>query len=149
MPRPYASGVVPASADAVWSLVRDFNGLPGWLPAVSASELTEGGSGTDVGAVRRLTLGDGGIVVERLLELHDAERRCTYEILESPFAVRRYVSTFRVAPVTASGEAFVEWWSEFDADAADEQRLTEFFAGAVYGGGIGALREHFAGDAPA
>jgi hypothetical protein len=144
MPRPYASGVIPASADAVWAHIRDFNGMPGWHPAIKGSELTEGGSGTEVGAVRRLTLGDGGIVVERMLELHDADRRCTYEILECPFPVRRYVSTFRVAPVTASGEALVEWWSEYDADAADEERLSEFFAGGVYGAGIEALRKHFA-----
>ena len=143
MPRPYASGVVPASADAVWSLVRDFNGLPAWLPAVSASELDEGGSGAEVGAVRRLTLGDGGTVVERLVELHDGERRCTYEIVESPFPVRRYVSTFRVAPVTATGEAFVEWWSEFDADGADEPGLSETFANGIYAAGIDALNKHF------
>jgi ribosome-associated toxin RatA of RatAB toxin-antitoxin module len=143
MPRPYASGVVPASADDVWSLVRDFNGLPSWLPAVTGSELTEGGSGAEVGAVRRLTLGDGGVVVERLLELNDADRRCTYEIVESPFAVRRYVSTFRVAPVTASGQTFVEWWSEFDAEADDEKGLTATFADAVYGAGIEALQKHF------
>jgi hypothetical protein len=146
MPRPYASGVVPASADAVWSLVRDFNGLPEWLPAVTASELTEGGSGAEVGAVRRLTLGDGGIVVERLLELHDAERRFSYEILESPFAVRRYVATFRVSPVTATGEAFVEWWSEYDAEAADEAGLTQTFADAIFAGGIAALGTHFGGS---
>jgi hypothetical protein len=145
MPRPYASGVVPASADAVWSLMRDFNGLPSWLPAVTESELTEGGSGAEVGAVRRLTLGDGGIVVERLLELNDGDRRCTYEIVESPFAVRRYVSTFRVAPVTASGEAFVEWWSEYDAEAGDEEGLTATFADGVYAGGITALQKHFGG----
>jgi hypothetical protein len=144
MPRPYASGVVPASAEAVWSHIRDFNGLPGWLPAVTASELTSGGSGAEIGAVRRLTLGDGGIVVERLLVLDDADRRCTYEILECPFPVRRYVSTFRVAPVTASGEAFIEWWSEYDAEAADEDGLSEFFAGGVYGSGIEALQKHFA-----
>ncbi|MGH3586772.1 MAG: SRPBCC family protein [Pseudonocardia sp.] len=145
MPRPYASGVVPASADAVWSVVRDFNGLPGWLPAITASELTTGGSGAEIGAVRRLTLGDGGVVVERLLVLDDADRRCTYEILESPFAVRRYVSTLRVASVTASGEAFVEWWSEYDSEAADEADLTKLFAGGVYGAGIESLRARFAG----
>ncbi len=33
MPRPYSSAVIPASADEVWGLVRDFNGLPGWHPA--------------------------------------------------------------------------------------------------------------------
>ena len=144
MPRPYASGVVPASAEAVWAHVRDFDSLPTWHPAITASELTGGGSGAEVGAVRRLTLGDGGIVVERLLVLDDADRRCTYEFVENPFGVRRYVATLRVAPVTATGEAFVEWWADFDAEAADEQRLTEFFADAVYGGGIGGLREHFA-----
>jgi hypothetical protein len=113
MPRAYASGVVPASADAVWSHIRDFNSLP-------------------------------GIVVERLLVLDDPDRSVTYEFVENPFGARRYIATLRVAPVTATGEAFVEWWAEFDAEAADEKRLTDFFADAVYGGGIAALGELFA-----
>jgi hypothetical protein len=145
MPRPYASGVVPASAAEVWSAMRDFNGLPGWHPTIEGSELTAGGSGAEVGALRRLTLADGGVVVERLLVLDDADRSCTYEIVESPFAVRRYVSTFRVAPVTDSGQAFVEWWSEYDADGPDEEGLSQLFAGGVYGAGIKALQERFAG----
>ena len=143
MPRPYASGVVPASADAVWSHIRDFDSLPQWHPAITASELTSG-SGAEVGAVRRLTLGDGGIVVERLLVLDDPDRSVTYEFVENPFGARRYVATLRVAPVTATGEAFVEWWAEFDAEAADEKRLTDFFADTVYATGIKALGENFA-----
>ncbi|MBO0851623.1 MAG: SRPBCC family protein, partial [Pseudonocardia sp.] len=67
MPKPYASGVVPAPADEVWGVVRDFNGLPSWLPGITASEIEGGGSGTEVGAVRRLTLGDQGQVAEILL----------------------------------------------------------------------------------
>ncbi len=144
MPRPYASGVVPASADAVWAKIRDFDGLPTWHPAITASELTAGGSGAEVGAVRKLTLGDGGVVVERLLVLDDPDRVCTYEFLENPFGARRYVATIRVSPVTASGETFVEWWAEFDAEAADEERLTGFFADGVYATGIGALQASFA-----
>lgn len=145
MPHPYASGVVPASADQVWAAVRDFDGLPSWHPAIAASELMSGGSGAEVGAVRRLTLGDGAVVVERMLVLDDADRRCTYEFLENPFGARRYVSTLRVAPVTASDQAFVEWWAEFDAEAGDEERLTDLFAGEVYATGIEALRTRFAG----
>lgn len=144
MPRAYTSGVVPASADAVWSHIRDFNGLPTWHPAITGSELTTG-SGGEVGAVRRLTLGDGGVVVERLLVLDDPDRSFTYEFVENPFGARRYVASVRVAPVTASGEAFVEWWAEFDSEGADEERLTGFFADGVYATGIGALQEHFAG----
>jgi hypothetical protein len=141
MPRAYASGVVPASADEVWSHIRDFNSLPAWHPAITASELTSG-PGAEVGAVRRLTLGDGGIVVERLLVLDDPDRSVTYEFVENPFGARRYIATLRVAPVTATGEAFVEWWAEFDAEAADEKRLTDFFADGVYATGIAALGEN-------
>lgn len=144
MPRPYASGVVPASADDVWHLVRDFDGVPGWHPAIAASELTSG-TAAEVGAVRRLTLADGGIVVERLVSLDDGDRSYTYEILESPFAVRRYVSTIRIAPVTDSGHAFVEWWSEYDADSYDEAELSALFADGVYAAGIAGLREWFGG----
>jgi hypothetical protein len=47
--------------------------------------------------------------------------------------------------VTDTGHAFMEWWSEFDADAADEEQLTGVFAGGVYGGGIAALQKRFGG----
>src|SRR4051812_40997393 len=110
MPRPYASGVVPGSVEEVWTLVRDFNGMPDWHPGIEKSSLDSGGSGTEVGAVRRLTLGGGGVVVERLLTLDDLSYTFTYQILESPFAVRRYISTCRMAPVTDSGHTFIEWW---------------------------------------
>jgi hypothetical protein len=142
MPRPYASAVIPAAADDVWALIRDFNGLPGWHPAIAESSL-DSGAPAEVGSVRRLVLGDGGVVVERLLTLDDADRSYTYLILESPFPVRRYVSTIRVAPVTDTGRSFVEWWSEYDADGGDESTLNETFAGGVYGSGLAALQQRF------
>lgn len=144
MPRPYSSAVVPASADEVWAVVKRFNGLPDWHPIIAASELTSGEEGR-VGAVRKLTTGDGGVVVEDLLTLDDAGRSYTYSILESPFAVRRYVSTIRVAPVTDTGQAFVEWWTEFDAEAADEAELTDLFGNGVFGAGLAALQKRFGG----
>ena len=143
MPRPYASAVIPASVEQVWEVARDFNGLPAWHSAIEGSSLDSGGP-TEVGAVRRLTLGDGGVVVERLLRLDDADRVCTYEILESPFAVRRYVATFTFAPVTDTGQTFGQWWAEYDAEAADEAELTAFFAGGVFAGGFAGLQERFA-----
>ena len=142
MPRPYASAVIPAPVEQVWALARDFNGLPGWHPGIEASSL-DSGTGAEVGAVRRLTLGDGGVVVERLLRLDDVERLCTYEILESPFAVRRYVATFAFTPVTDTGQTFGEWWAEYDAEAADEAELTALFADGVFAGGLGGLQKRF------
>ncbi|WP_020499478.1 SRPBCC family protein [Sciscionella marina] len=144
MPRPYASGIVPANADTVWEIVRDFNGMPAWHPGIARSELETGASAATVGAVRLLTLPDGGTVRERLVSLDDTDRRMTYDILDSPFAVRRYRSTVRVAPVTATDEAFVEWWCHYDAEAADEPELDKTFTRAIYAAGITGLADHLA-----
>lgn len=141
MPRPHASLVLPAPIDTVWPVVRLFDGLPTWHPVIAESSLLEGREG-EVGAVRRLVTGDGGVVVERLLILDDADHTFTYTILESPFAVRRYVSTLRLAPVTETGETFAEWSAEFDSEAADEAGLTELFGQGVFLGGLTGLRAH-------
>lgn len=144
MPRPYASGIVPANADEVWKVVRDFDGLPQWHPAIASSQL-ENGTGATVGAVRRLELAEGGTVRERLVTLDDTDRRYSYDILESPFDVRFYRSTIRVAPLTTTGDAFVEWWCEYDADADQEAELSQTFRDGVYAAGIAGLAGRFGG----
>ncbi|GLZ49171.1 hypothetical protein Acsp06_53560 [Actinomycetospora sp. NBRC 106375] len=145
MPRPYASGVVAAPVDKVWAQVRAFNDLPAFLPAIGHSELVEGVDG-QAGAVRRLTLADGGDPFdERLIALDDPGRSLTYTFTgANPFDVRRYVSTIRVSPVTDTGESFVEWWAEYDTDADREEELNRTFADDVYAGGIAGLRQRLA-----
>lgn len=142
MPKPYASGVVRAPAQEVWRLIRPFDGLPQRHPAIATSTLTEGSEGL-VGAVRQLTLTDGAQVVERLVALDDEHRTFAYAFVENPFEVRRYVSTVRVAEVTDAGDAFVEWWSDYDADASVEAQMTPVFRDDVYAAGIAALQERF------
>jgi len=144
VPRPYSSAVITAPLAEVWPHVRDFGGLHRWHPAIEGCELIRGASGTEIGAQRRLVLGDGGVVVEELLALDERGHAVTYEILESPFPVRRYVSTLRLAPVTAVGHTFGEWWTEFDADAAAEGDLVELFANGVFATGLAALAQRYA-----
>ncbi|GAA4906411.1 polyketide cyclase/dehydrase/lipid transport protein [Actinomycetospora succinea] len=147
MPEVTTSAVIPADADTVWRVIRDFDGLPDWHPAIAASEL-EGGEHTDrVGAVRRLTLGDGGVVRESLVTLDDRERLLTYAILESPFPVRDYRSTIRVLPVTTTGESFVSWSVLFDCDLDDAERLSALFGRDVFGSGLEGLASHLSSSA--
>ncbi|MEU7467567.1 SRPBCC family protein [Streptomyces sp. NPDC044984] len=147
MAHTYVSTVVPATADAVWHVVRPFDGLPLWHPAIASSVLEEGGPAS-VGALRRLRFSGGDTeVLERLTVLDDARRTFTYELVEHPFPVRRSVSTLRVLPVVDTGEAFVEWWAESEEDAEDAagvQALVE----ELYGSGLSALRRRFTGDGP-
>ncbi|MQA11771.1 MAG: SRPBCC family protein [Pseudonocardiaceae bacterium] len=145
MPKPYASAVIDASTEDVWQAVREFNGLPNWHPGIGASELEDSARGSEVGAIRKLTLADGGIVRERLVTLDDTERSYTYDILDSPFPIRSYRATMRVRPVTATGQAFVEWWTHFESEAAEEERLVATFADGVFAAGLTGLGRYLTG----
>ncbi|WP_116202932.1 SRPBCC family protein [Amycolatopsis circi] len=142
MPEIVASTTVSADAAAVWRVVRDFGGLPAWQPAVTDSALGEGDAPDRVGSVRTLTTADGGTVVEALASHDDSERSLSYEILDSPYSVRRYRGAIRVAPVTTTGESFVEWSVVFDCDAAEADALVALFRDGVLATGLRGLAEH-------
>jgi hypothetical protein len=142
MPKPYASAVLPATADEVWAYLRDFANIAEWHPAIASGEMEEG-SGDRVGSIRRLQGPGGETFRERLLALDDSERSCTYEFVESPFPVRRYQATLRVLPVTDTGQAFAEWWAWYDSDTKDEEWLTKTFGQGVFAAGLTALHERF------
>lgn len=143
MPKPYASTVVDASAADVWAYVRDFTNIAEWLPTIESCEI-EGDGDPRIGCVRKLAGPGGAVFRERLLALSDVDRSCTYEFTESPFPVRSYRATLRVAPVTDSGKAFVEWWAWYDADAKDEESMTKIFGKAIFATGLESLRGRFA-----
>ncbi|RRO18377.1 SRPBCC family protein [Saccharopolyspora rhizosphaerae] len=143
--RSCASAVIEAPVEKVWEVVRDFNGLPAWHPAIGSSEIEGGLDAAAVGCVRRLALGDGGEVRERLVALDDVARSYTYEFVTSPFPVRSYRSTIHVVPVTESGHTFVEWFADFDADADVEAEMDGTFARGVYATGLKGLASHVSG----
>ncbi|GAB5468504.1 MAG: SRPBCC family protein [Rhodospirillales bacterium] len=144
MPRVYVSSVLPAAADKVWALVRDFNGLPDWHPAIADSRIEDNRPADRIGAVRNFHTRDGGNIRERLLSLSDYDYTCSYAILASPMGVENYVATLKVTPITDGNRAFVEWSAEFDCEAAREAELTELIGGAVFQGGFDALKQRFA-----
>lgn len=145
MAKSYASAVIPAPADRVWSVVRDFNGLAESHPVITASTIEGGRPAAEVGCVRSLTLEDGGVVRERLVALDDQDRCYSYEMLEGPFPIRTYVATIRVRPITDSDESFVEWHAHYDAEAADEAELDRTFSAGVFATGLKGLRDSVAG----
>jgi Polyketide cyclase / dehydrase and lipid transport len=139
----YTSTVINASADAVWAIVRDFNGLPKWTPFVAESRI-EGGLPSDkVGCVRNFRLKDGGVIREQLLTLSDYDYQCTYSILESPMGVENYVATLKLTPVTDGNTTFAEWWAEFDPPAGKEKELAEGIGQGVFQTAFNSLKLMF------
>ena len=108
MAKVYTSSVVNAPAAKVWARVRDFNGLPGWHPAVGESRIENGEPADKVGCVRDFRLRNGDRLREQLLGLSDYDMFCTYSILESPMGVENYVATLRLTPVTDGARTFLE-----------------------------------------
>lgn len=143
MPRSYASAVINASADEVWAYLRDGGNLAEWRPGIATCAIEDGGPADRVGSVRRLIGVGDSVFRERLTLLDDAARRCSYDILDCPLPVRDCRATIRVAPVTDTGQAFVEWQAEFAADADDERAMTATFDRAVLGSGLDLLRRRF------
>jgi hypothetical protein len=141
--RVYTSSVVDAPAEAVWALIRDFNGLPKWHPAIADSRIENGWPADRVGCVRNFRLKDGGVIREQLLTLSDYEFECTYSILESPMGVSNYVATLKLTPVTDGSRTFAEWSAEFDAAPDRERRLAEDIGQGVFQGGFDALKAYF------
>ncbi len=140
MPRVYVSSVIDASADRVWSIVRDFNGLPRWMPVVADSRI-EGGQPSDkVGCIRNFNLRNGGNIREQLLSLSDYEYTCSYAILESPMGVENYTATLKLMPITDGDRTFAEWTAEFDCDPAREHELVTQIGQGVFQAGFDQLK---------
>jgi hypothetical protein len=139
----YVSSVIDASADTVWSRVRDFNALPVWHPGIADSRIENNQPSDRVGCVRHFHTKDGGMIRERLLGLSDYDFSCMYEILESPMGVSNYVATLKLTPVTDGGRTFAEWSAEFDCPEGREGELSQGIGQGVFQAGFDALKRHY------
>lgn len=138
--------VINAPASAVWAKVNNFGDLGAWHPAVAKTEITDGNN-NQMGAVRSLTLQDGGNIVETLKQYSDGEMKYSYVINKGVLPVSNYISTIRVFPQTAD-KTEVVWMGRFNrkdlsdnpAKGADDQTATDTIH-AVYRGGLDNLKK--------
>ena len=145
MPHVIKSTILNATTDAVWAVLRDFNGHDRWHPAVATSAIERAQASDKIGCVRDFRLRNGDRIREKLLGLSDYEMFCTYSILESPMGVENYVATLRLTPVTDGDQTFLEWTAEFDCALERENELVNNIGGGVFQGGFDALKRAFGG----
>ena len=143
MVRVFESAVICAPVEKVWRVVRDFNGLPVWHPAIEKSEIEEGRPADSVGCVRNFYLTNGDNIRERLLALDDVQHRCDYTILKSGMPLTDYHAVLSLVPITDSGETLAIWSAEFDTAPEHKEELAETVGKGVFLGGLRALKEYF------
>jgi len=132
------SVALPVSAQTVWSVIGNFNGLPDWHPAVEKSETTQEGEEK----VRKLSLRGGGQIIEKQLSSDEKERVYSYSIVSGPLPVANYTAVLKVRE--ADSGCTVDWSSEFEASGAPEGDAVAAIRG-IYETGFENLRKMFGG----
>jgi hypothetical protein len=140
MVRIVKSTVIDAPIEAVWAVLRDFNGHDQWHPAVADSHIERGQSSDRVGCVRRFHLADGSELRELLLTMSDVDMAFSYCLLDTPVPLLNYVAHVRLAPVTDGDRTFWHWESRFDTPPGMEQELETKVGTEIYEGGFRAVR---------
>ena len=129
---------INASADQLWKVLRDFNGLPVFIAAIKKSTL----EGSGVGAVRTLTLEGGGPpIVEKLEKIDDQAKTLSYSIVTSPLPLKDYYATVEVTDL-GPGQSELKWYSTFQPKDAPEAEAIKTVEG-VYSGAFEGLKKLF------
>jgi mxaD protein len=140
------SVTIDASATKVWSLVKDFNALNTWHPAVATDEIVEGKNNA-VGAVRLLTLKGGGTIKEKLLAFNPGGRSFKYSIVEGVLPVSNYTSIL-VVKAAGKSKSSVTWSGRFkrknvgdNPGEKENDKTAVDTIGGVYTGGLENLKK--------
>lgn len=137
---------INAPASKVWAKVANFGDLGAFHPAVAKTEI-KSGKNNMVGAIRLLTLQDGGTVNETLTAYSADKMSYAYIINESVLPVSHYSANIQVKPMgTAKSE--VVWTAKFKrkdlsatpAKGQDDKAGTDTIH-AVFKGGLDNLKK--------
>jgi len=134
----YVTGVLDASADTVWLLLRDFSNLKHYAHDVVSSDIEDGRPADQVGVVRHIVIENGKIARERLVALSDADRYLRTLLLPpEPMPLRNYSERLRVIPISDEDKCVVELIGSFstpEGTTEDMQaRISNMYQAAIVG----------------
>jgi len=129
----YESAIIEAPIDRVWAAVKpvDFH----FLKSVSKHSLLDKANANTVGGVREILYKDNTKQSLRLLELSEAQRFVTWDVIASLPALTysSVIHTVKLRRVTEDNHTFVQFTSDYSKDANQDVILdskykkTEFF----------------------
>jgi hypothetical protein len=126
---------VEAEKKALWDRFGGWCAIAEWHPAIKSC--TEGKEGDET--YRTLTLQDGGVIKEKLLQTNGTSYR--YSIIESPLPVKNYEAAFSVTPDDDDlDEVNIVWAATYDAaDGKDDKEARKTIDG-IFKDGIASIQ---------
>ncbi|MEM7042342.1 MAG: SRPBCC family protein [Pseudomonadota bacterium] len=124
---------VAASPADAWAAIGDWCSIKDWHPVIAECEAYE----EDGKTMRKLTIGDGGELIEEQTAMDADAMSFSYTINESPLPIADYASTMAV---TENGDgATVTWSSSYAANGVTDDEALELMRG-IYRAGLDELR---------
>lgn len=128
-----------APVAAVWDAVSGIGRLDVWFPIIESCTI----EGTGPGAIRRMTLVNGGGEIRDTIEDIDAlRRRLVYLRPVSPFPVTYYRGTVEVFE-SYDGLGVLVWTIDFESAPENARSVAELVKGAI-GDGIDGMDKDLA-----
>ena len=131
-----ATKIISASADQIWAAISSIDGLDRWFPIIADCSVF----GTGEGAIRAMTLVDGGKITDRIDLIDNKERMLCYNRIESPFPVQSYLGTVKVNRVNEA-KAKLSWTVEIDVQEGEREAMIVLIHRALTDGVNGLDRE--------
>jgi protein-tyrosine phosphatase len=131
------SVVVAATADEVWTVVRDVGGIGRWVPGIATVELD--------GDLRHVTFVNGRVQSERILGCDDEVRTCTYTHVTGPLPLEDYEARLAVVPEGAGCR--VLWDATFRAPPVQVESLGALVS-TTFRAALGRLARMLGEDGP-
>lgn len=126
---------VAVPADAAWALAGDPARIVEWFPAVRSVAMD--------GDVRTATMGNGAVLVERIVARDDAARTYSYEVVSGIPGLTSHRATIRVAEAGTGSQVFWRQTATSEVEGYDiESRLS-----GVMSAGLTGLRDRLEGRA--
>jgi hypothetical protein len=130
---------VEAERVAMWEKVGGWCAIAEWHPAIAKCEASKDGD-TEF---RTLTLKDGGVIKEKLIEKGSTSYK--YEIVESPLPVKNYTAMFSVTPDDDDlDEINVVWSATYDSNGKEDKEARKIIDG-IFKDGLDSIKSKHAG----
>jgi hypothetical protein len=125
---------VDEARKALWDKVGGWCAISEWHPAIAKCEESKDGDAT----FRTLTLKDGGVIKEKLVDTGSTSYR--YAIIESPLPVKNYEAQFSVTPDDDDlDEINVVWSATYDAEGKPDKEARGVIDG-IFKAGIESIK---------
>jgi hypothetical protein len=129
--------IIHVPAAKAWEIVSMLTGLENYLSLVSNSGVVV----HDGPTVRSVTLNDGSVFNETILEIDHKAMRMTYDIQDpSPFPYSNYTGWIRIQPICAV-TCELEWTCIYKPEKAQAGEINDFLE-SVFNSGIDGLENY-------